>query len=67
MPGSREQVIDVETAFPPAEEDLDFPAKEKDLSDLFGGKVEPVGCDPVRFSTDAIADDTKGDFGGRIF
>ncbi len=53
------QVIYFEMAFPPAEKDLDFPAKEIDSGNLFGGKVPSVGCDPVRFHANAIPDDPE--------
>lgn len=43
MPGAREQVIDIDMTFQLAGKTSIF----QDFGDLFGGKAEPVGCDPI--------------------
>jgi hypothetical protein len=40
-------MVPFQEAFPPAEKDFDFPAQLINGGDLLGGKIIPIGGDPV--------------------
>ena len=56
-------MVDIEVLFPPTKEGFDIPAQFINGHNVFGGEVEPVGCQPVCYMVYPVADDTNCFFG----
>lgn len=56
-------MIDLQVAFPQAEENLDVPPELIDEGNLFGGAIVAIGGDPVIHVRHPIADQAEFPFG----
>ena len=63
MTASRDEVIDLEMAFPPCKEGFYLPAQLVDQSNLLGSEVKTAGGNPIGFAFNRIADQAKRGLG----
>ncbi len=63
IPTPGNQMIHFEMAFPPGKKDFDVPTELINRGDLLGGKVKPVGGNPVFFGANPVGNHPQLFFG----